>query len=275
MNAKTQAIVDIDLEERFRCATDIIRDAGLLAKGYFTKTEDLAFEVKGPQDFVSIADVETERCIVERLRARFPEDGILGEESGASGDSQIVWVVDPIDGTQAFSTGLSSWCVVIALVVDGITEIALVFDPNANELFAARRGRGATLNGKPIACQKNAVISKGLVSVGYPKRMRPADVLPVLERLLDAGGMFHRNGSGALSLCYVASGRLLGYVEAQMHSWDCLAGILLVREASGRTVGFSNGEALTDVSRVVAAASGVFDPLDAILGHSEVSSIPI
>lgn len=261
-----QATRSTGLDERMAFATELIMEAGALAKSHFVRVSEIAFETKGVQDLVSVADIEVEHHMINRIQAQFPEDAILGEEGGLSGGGETLWVLDPIDGTQVFSLGIASWCVVVALVVRGVTELALVFDPNSGELFSAQRGAGARLNGMPISCAPDPRIAHGLVSIGYPKRMSPRDVLPALGRLLDAGGMFHRNGSGALSLSYVAAGRLLGYAEMRMHSWDCLAGLLLVREAGGRTSGFGSGENLQERSRVVAAPHGIYEELNKILG---------
>lgn len=254
------------LDRRMAFAAAAIVEAGALARSHFARRDAIVFETKGAQDPVSAADRDVERFLTERIRAAFPGDAVLGEEGGFSGQGSVVWVLDPIDGTQVFSLGMTTWCVVVALVVDGVTELALVHDPNAGELFAARRGGGATLDGRPIGCTPDARVDRGLVGIGYPKRMVPEDVLPVFGRLLAAGGMFHRNGSGALSLAYVAAGRLLGYAEARMHAWDCLAGLLLIREAGGRTSGFEPGADLAAPDRVVASAAAIFDQLDAVLG---------
>lgn len=264
------AAVDADgLDRRFAAATRIVREAGALARRHFQDVRGLPIRSKGLQDVVSEADVETETLIRARLRESFPQDGFLGEESGAAeADGRATWVVDPIDGTQAYLLGMTSWCVSIAFVLDGVATLGLVFDPMADELFAARRGFGATLNGRPIRPVQEARLSQGMVSVGYPKRMRPRDVMPVLEGLLAAGGMFHRNGSGALSLCYVACGRLLGYVEAHMHPWDCLAAIVVVAESGGRVSDYLTGDALARGNRIVAAAPGVYDELVRLLDLS-------
>ena len=252
---------------RIEFAQALIREAGALAAGYFARLDSLVVEKKGVRDMLSEADLATEKLIRGRLAAAFPTDGFLGEESGSAAldSASGIWVVDPIDGTQPFISGLPNWCVSIAYVRDGRIEIGLVFDPTGNELFAARRGKPSTLNGRPIRPHAGRGLGDGIVSVGYSPRIEPARILPVLRRLLEQGGMFHRNGSGALSLCYVACGRLLGYVEPHINSWDCLAAIAVIEGAGGRTNDFLAGDGLLAGNPIVAGPPAVFDQLAALL----------
>jgi len=260
-------MTDDPLASRLAFAQDLIREAGALAAGYFAQLDSLVVEKKGARDMLSEADLATEKLIRDKLAAAFPTDGFLGEESGSAAidSTSGVWVVDPIDGTQPFISGLPNWCVSIAYVRDGRVEIGLVFDPTGGELFAARRGRPATLNGRPIRPHAGRALTDGIVSIGYSPRVAPSRILPVLQRLLEQGGMFHRNGSGALSLCYVACGRLLGYVEPHINSWDCLAAIAVIEGAGGRTNDFLAGDALLRGNRIVAGPPAVFDQLAALL----------
>lgn len=257
-----------EIDARFAVAVELIREAGALAQRYFADIAALTIVSKGPQDMASQADLETEILIRDRLKQHFPADAFFGEETGPAGleSAAGIWVVDPIDGTQPFISGLASWCVSIAFVCDGVTEIGLVFAPVSDELFVARRGAGATLNDRQIRPHAGNSLRDGITSVGYSARIGPAQILPVLKRLLEAGGMFHRSGSGTLSLCYVGCGRLLGYVEPHINSWDCLAALLVITEAGGRTNDFLEGEALTKGNRVVAAPVAVFPEMLALLG---------
>ena len=195
-------------------------------------------------------------------------DGFLGEETGAEGlaDAEGVWVIDPVDGTQPFVSGMPSWCVSIAYVHRGELQFGFVHNPPLDELFEGGRGRPGLLNGRPVAPHPGRSLTDGIVSVGYSPRIGVDDVLPVLDRLLRQGGTFYRNGSGALSLCYVGCGRLLGYVEPHINSWDCLAALAVIESAGGRTNDFLTGDALLAGNRIVAAAPAVYDALDAVLG---------
>ena len=253
--------------ERLSFAMTLIRDAGRLAHGYFQRLDELTIKSKGLQDMASEADTNTELLIKEGIAQAFPQDAFFGEETGAAGleGAEGVWVVDPIDGTQPFVCGMHTWCISIAYLRGDDIEFGLVYAPSNDELFVGRKGGVATLNGRPIHPHPGTSFKDGIVSVGYSSRVGKAAALPVLERLLDQGGMFYRNGSGTLSLCYVAAGRLLGYVERHMNSWDAVAGIAIVRAAGGVTNDFMTGDALTRGNRIIAGPPALYDALEQVL----------
>ena len=255
------------LEERYRAGRELTRDAGRLAAEYAAKLSTLDIRMKGAQDVVTEADLEVELFIKQGLR-RFPTDGFLGEETGADAvtDADGVWVVDPIDGTQPFASGLPSWCVSIGYVRGGELQFGFVYNPPLDELFEGGLGRPALLNGNPITPHQGRSLADGIVSVGFSPRVGADDVLPVLDRLLRQGGMFYRNGSAALSLCYVACGRLLGYVEPHLNSWDALGALAVIHAAGGRTNAYLNADSLLTGDRVVAAPPAVYAALDTVLG---------
>jgi myo-inositol-1(or 4)-monophosphatase len=174
-------------------------------------------------------------------------------------------VVDPIDGTQPFLSGLANWCVSIAFITGNTKQIGLVYDPIADELFSARHGHGARMNDRLIQVSKAASLGDGIVSVGYSLRTNPDAVLGIFDRLLHQGGMYARNGSGALSLCYVACGRFIGYVEAHINSWDCLAALLLIEEAGGQVNDFLAGDGLTDGNPVIAGPKLLYPALRSLM----------
>lgn len=258
---------DAGLDRRFRAAKEIAREAGRTALAYFRDPDALEVVSKGPQDFASQADGAVETLIRDRVHALFPEDGFLGEEGGPAFDHRHasgVWVVDPIDGTANFVNRMPAWCVSIAYVREGRTEAGVVYDPNADEVFTARRGEGAFCNGTPMRCSPAHSLAQGAVGVGHSTRTSAGPAVESIRRLLEAGGMYQRSGSGALMLAYVAAGRLLGYLEAHINAWDCLAGILLVEEAGGRTNDFLANDGLLRGNPVLAAAPGVADALRAV-----------
>jgi myo-inositol-1(or 4)-monophosphatase len=261
-------MLDQETRARYEAAKAIIHDAGALAKSYFDRLSTLTVKSKGPQDVVSEADLEVELMIKKRIADAFPGDAFFGEETGASeiAGARGIWVVDPIDGTQPFVSGMTSWCVSIAFLLDGRLRFGLVYNPVEEELFAGADGEAATLNGAPISLHRGQSLKDGIVSVGYSTRVKPEVVLGALSRLLHAGGMFHRNGSGALCLCYVACGRVLGYVEPHINAWDCLGAIAVIQAAGGRVNDYLTGDALRSGNRIVAAPPAVFDALDAVLG---------
>jgi myo-inositol-1(or 4)-monophosphatase len=256
-----------DLEARFAFAIGLIREAGALALRYYQDLGSLDVQLKGPQDHFSEADVLTEKLIRSALTQRFPHDAFVGEESGGSPMSagDPVWVVDPIDGTQPFLLELPTWCISIALVANDGIQIGLVLNPVTDELYAARHGFGATLSGRPIHVREAKALTDGLTTVGCSPRTAPTDLGVIMERLLAGGGMFHRTGSGALSLCYVAAGRMIGYVEMHINAWDCLAAILIVEESGGRVSPFLADFGVTGGGVIVAASPGVFDEVAALL----------
>jgi len=259
------------VQDRYTYVQELARDAGRLAYDFYKRRTDLAIESKGLQDVVSIADKKVEELIRARLEERFPNDGFLGEETGASAGGtpgQAVWVVDPIDGTACFLGGMPTWCVSIALVLNGEIEIGVIYDPNVDELYAARRGGGTWLNGKRQPLPPAQSLKDGLFGTGFSHRSPPQDIVPFVDGLLRAGGMFMRNGSGALMLAYVAVGRLVGYYEPHINSWDSLAGLLLVREAGGWTCDFLADDGLTRGNVCAAAAPAVAKTVQALIADT-------
>ncbi|MEO1027057.1 MAG: inositol monophosphatase family protein [Pseudomonadota bacterium] len=262
-----------DFQERFQTAQEVCNLAGQEALRFFSDTVALKVDVKGKQDWVSEADVAVETFVRDLLERAWLSDGIIGEEHDPkTGESGFKWVIDPIDGTTNFINGIPAWTVVLAGVANGQTEIAAIYDPSADEMFAALRAQGATLNGHPITTARGVGLAEGSVGVGYSNRVETMNVLPVVEKLLQRGTMFHRNASGALSLAYVAAGRLLGYVEEHMNAWDCLAGQLLVKEAGGGVETQDADEMIAHGGRVVVGCADVFDDL---LGIADASWSPL
>ena len=244
---------------RLDAARAIVDDAARRAHALFRDVDALEVDVKGRQDWVSNADREVESAMRAALAARFPDDGIVGEEHGdVPGTSGLTWVIDPIDGTTSFVGGTPGWCVVLACVDAAGTLIGVVRDPVADETFTAARGAGARLNGRPIAVTRATALTEGSTAVGHNTRVEAGATLALLERLLAGGGMFYRSGSGALMLCYVAAGRLIGYCEPHMNGWDCMAAMLVIEEAGGTVRGFDPGEMMARGGRAVAGGPGTY-----------------
>jgi myo-inositol-1(or 4)-monophosphatase len=258
-----------DLDARYALAQTIARNAGAVALDYFNRRETLVIETKrDAQDVVSIADREVETLIRDAVAEQYPQDGFLGEEYGlAAGSSGYTWVVDPIDGTSPFVNGMPSWCVSIAVLHEEKPVIGVILAPCFNELYAAADGHGAVLNGRSLTLDPSRTIRNAVTGIGANNHVTPAFVGKMVETLMEAGGNFIRNGSGALMLAYVAAGRLVGYYEPYMHAWDCLAGYCLVKEAGGWHHPFPvEGDRLTRGSPVLAAAPGAIDDLRRIAG---------
>lgn len=249
-----------ELDQRMQFALDVGAAAAKIANTHFAAIESLTIEKKGRQDLVSNADREVEQYIRRQLTEKYAADGIVGEEyDNLDSASGYTWVIDPIDGTASFVVGRPGWCVVIACVKDGKTVLGVVIDPIAGETFRAVAGQGAYLNDRVIKVSGSQSLDDGTVGTGYCNRFPARLVLDLLQRLLEEdNGVFYQNASGALMLVYVACGRLIGYTEAHMFPWDCMAALLIIEEAGGIVQSRDQQRMLRDGERVVAACPGVY-----------------
>lgn len=254
-------------DTRLALALETATEAGALALEHWRNRGSLAIETKAsPQDIVSEADRAVERLIRAAVTRAFPEDGFLGEEFGETpGRSGFDWVVDPIDGTAPYLHGMPNWCVSIAVTEGGRTVIGVIAVPTHGEVYHARAGGGAHLDGRRLVLDPGLTIRTASTGVGANHRSDPAWIARVTGGLAREGGMFFRNGSGALMLAYVAAGRLAGYLEQHMHAWDCLAGLLIVQEAGGRTAPYPAGAGRTEGGPVLAAAPGAWQALERMM----------
>ncbi len=256
-------------DPRLEAAIDIAKDGGALALDYFRKLETLTIENKGHQDFVTVADRNVETRVRELIAKAFPDDGIVGEEHAPKPSSSgWTWVIDPIDGTTNFINAIPQWCVILAIVKDDRTQIGVIYDPVHDETYAAERGFGATFNGRAMICPADTAPDRGTIATGMNNRISKTGSVKVVENILNAGSIFHRNASGGLSLAYVSAGRLLGYVEEHMNAWDCLAGQLLIEEAGGEVEVQSADDMIQNGGRVVAGSKGVFAAITDIANKS-------
>lgn len=270
-SSRTPDLSQIDLDGRYKLAQDLALQAAREGMCHYRERSQLNVEHKGEdrQDMVSFVDRRLEELIRKALQQHFPEDGFVGEESGSARlDARCVWVVDPIDGTACFVNGLHAWCVSIGMLVDGVPCLGVIADPNHDELFHACIGRGAFVNQTPLRVSQATDVNDGLTGVGTFHPQGKEHFLPFLQKLLDNGGMFTRNGSGALTTAYVAAGRLIGYYETHLKSWDCLAGLVLVAEAGGQRNNFLRGDGLLQGNPFLVAAPGVYDQLAEMIGPS-------
>lgn len=221
-------------------------------------------EAKSPIDFCTEADRTVERLIRTRLAAAFG-DAVIGEEDGGE-PGESVWVVDPIDGTAGYIHATPRWCVSLAYVCAGQVELGVTYAPADDRLFSARRGAGATLDGRPIRVSGLRHGAAPVVEVGWSERRGITEYCGVLHGLTRRGMEFRRHGSGALALAEVAAGLSDGYVELHMNAWDALAGLLLVREAGGCTNDYLSGDGLTRGNPVLAATPEIARSLSDMLG---------
>lgn len=222
-------------------ASTIAREAGALLMEY----RGVAFELKGDFDLVTAADRASEKMVVDRLHRLFPDHGIVAEEGGnAEKRSEYRWFVDPLDGTTNFAHGFPVWNVTLALAKNDEVIAGVVFDPERNEMFAAERGGGATLNGKRIEVSQAKTLEDSLVSTGFPSRRRHQNVnIHFYYQLAMLTHGVRRAGAAAIDLAWTACGRLEAFWEFGLNPWDMAAGTLLVEEAGGKVSGM-RGEAL-------------------------------
>ena len=255
-------MADLEIQARLDFAKKLTKKAGEKAIVYFESIGDLIVQQKGAQDLVSNADLEVEVFIRECIAEIYPNDGIVGEEhANVEGKSGYTWVIDPIDGTANFLTAIPSWCVVLACVHNDETKLGVVYEPSHNEMFWGAMGTGAFLNDKPIKVSASTSLDVGSTGIGMNGRTATNLTVSYIKKLVDRGGIFYRNASGALMLSYVAAGRLIGYAEPHMNAWDCLAAQLLIAEAGGCVENQSANDMLINGGRVVASGPGVFDEM--------------
>ncbi|MBP7001434.1 inositol monophosphatase family protein [Amaricoccus sp.] len=255
-----------EIEARRALALAVASEAGAVALDFWRRRAGLAIEEKaGAQDIVSEADRAVERLIRARVAAAFPEDGFLGEEYGPEpGASGFTWVIDPIDGTSPYLHGMPTWCVALAVARGSEAVVGVVEVPTHGETFAAALGRGATLNDAALRIPEGVNVTNAATAVGASHRTDPAWIGRVAEALGRQGGVFFRNGSGALMLAHVAAGRLAGYVEPHMHSWDALGALLIIREAGGVTGPFPEAGDLGRGGAAVAASPAAWEAVSAL-----------
>jgi len=247
---------------RLLAAEAVAREAGAFVRRRFL---DASFKVgfKGPQDYLTEVDGETEELISTWLGKAFPNDGFIGEETAAreSRAGEAVWVVDPIDGTSNFARGVPHFCVSIACVCGPRIEVGVIYDPMRDELYSALRGGGARLNGETMRPSPATALANTAIEVGWNARAGAERYLDLVRRVALRGAAPTRTGSGALAIAYVAAGRRDAYVEQHMMAWDCLAGVLLVREAGGYVSDFLAGDGLLKGNPIIACAPGLRDAL--------------
>jgi myo-inositol-1(or 4)-monophosphatase len=237
------------------------------------KLPDLKVEVKALNDFVSEVDRQAEGLIIEELLKAFPGHGILAEESGViDGKEDYRWIIDPLDGTTNYLHGFPHYAVSIACEHQGRLIHAAIYDPFKQELFAASRGDGATLNNRRIRVTSLKTAHGALLATGFPFRHPEQldDFLKTFSAFFSKASDVRRAGSAALDLAYVAAGRLDGYWESDLEDWDIAAGALIVREAGGLVTDFNGDASYLDNGQVVAANPRLIGDLLRTLGATAI-----
>ena len=217
---------------------------------------------KGDIDLVTEADIASERLIVERIRSYHPRHAILTEESGdvvALGDvdSEYKWIIDPLDGTTNYAHGYPVFCVSVALEHEGRVVVGVVYDPTRDEMFAAERGQGATLNGRSLRVSETSELNDALLCTGFPYDVRDrGDFARHFRNFIMRAQSVRRDGAAALDLAYVAAGRFDAFYEEGLRPLDVAAGVLLVEEAGGRVTHY-DGSPFRIYTPPIAASNGL------------------
>ncbi len=255
-----------ELKTYLRVAMRACRAAGRLQMASFGKLQKV--EHKGEIDLVTDVDRQSEEKIVGILARAFPSHGILAEESPpSSGESGYLWVVDPLDGTTNYSRGFPFFCVSIALALRGRVLAAAVFNPVLGELFTARLGGGAFLNGRKMRVSRQGRLDEGFLATGFPYDIRRSrkNNLDHFARFAVRCLAIRRAGAAALDLAYVAAGKFDGYWELKLKPWDLAAGALLVQEAGGRATTTGGNTWRLKQGDIVASNGLVHDQMLALL----------
>ncbi|WP_119303766.1 inositol monophosphatase family protein [Dongia deserti] len=256
-----------ELGLRYRFAQGVVREAGQMALDRYRRRESLAVERKGRQDFVSEADKACEAFVAGALLKAFPEDSFLGEEGGLqNAGSAATWIIDPIDGTSNFIAGIPIWCVSLGLVIGSQSVLGIIYNPATEDLYAARAGEGAYLNGKRIRVSGARRLEEARMGLGFSYRRPVQDHVKAVSACLEASCEYTRFGSGALGMAFAADGRLDGYYEAHINAWDVAAGLVLMTEAGGWCSDFFGApDTLIKGNVILAAAPGLVEPLRKLL----------
>ncbi|WP_305150312.1 inositol monophosphatase family protein [uncultured Duncaniella sp.] len=252
------------LDNIIECA----RNAGKTAMRYFRHNDRMKMHNKlNDSDIVTTADNECESYIKEFIKSHYPSHSILSEESGETqGIATYRWVIDPIDGTTNFFSGIPLWGISIGVELNGETVIGVVYLPATDELFYAEKGKGAFLNGKRIHVSDQSKLSRSVISTGFPvdKDSNPDNNLDNLAAVLPLVRDIRRLGAATADICYTAAGFLGGYWELNLHEWDVNAGLLILTEAGGKSTRFRDDRNIS----IVCGSPEIHDQLLPLLNTS-------
>ncbi|MEE9591309.1 MAG: inositol monophosphatase family protein [Thermodesulfobacteriota bacterium] len=221
-------------------AIKVAMEAGRLLKENLGHKHTVQY--KGDVDLVTEMDRMAEDTIVKRIKKGFPNHGILTEESKEEvSSSGYRWIIDPLDGTTNYAHGFPIFCISIAFEENGGVLLGVVYDPMLDELFMAEKGKGATLNERPITVSKTADLSSSLLATGFPYDIRTSakNNLDHFARFSLKAQAIRRAGSAALDLSYIACGRFDGFWELKLRPWDVAAAAAIIMEAGGKITDFT------------------------------------
>ena len=219
------------------------------------RVSDISIESKGKNDFVTEVDKNAEEIIIYTIKNAYPEHAFLCEETGQRGESDFLWIIDPLDGTTNFLHNFPHFAVSIALQHKGVLEQAVVYDPLKQELFTASKGKGALLNNRKIRVNDKKILDGALLGTGFPFNDETVMIsfIESFKALFPAVAGIRRAGVASLDLAYVASGRLDGFWEFNLKPWDIAAGALLVQEAGGVSAELTGGVDYMQSGNIISA----------------------
>ena len=251
-------------------ATGAALEAGKIITQNITQLDRVKVTKKSRTEMVSEIDIVAERTIIALLDEAYPDYNVISEEAGDLGrDSEYCWIIDPMDGTHNFLHGHPHCCVSIALRHKNDIIAAVVYDALRNELFSARKGAGAQLDGRRIRVSETSRLADSLLCTGFPYRQGAETKywLKTFAALMPRAQSIHRTGSSILDLAYVACGRYDGFWELGLKEWDIAAGSLLVQEAGGLLTDISGGINLFKSGNIIAGTPKVHEKLNHMLSN--------
>ncbi|KPL08711.1 hypothetical protein AMJ85_08140 [candidate division BRC1 bacterium SM23_51] len=248
------------------------RAGGRILRRHFRRLARIDYKGDDDANLITVADHESEAAIMATIRERFPDHGFLAEESGESGPREggapTRWIIDPLDGTTNYSHGVPLYTISIAVEHEGEVVLGSVSNPQWGEFFVARRGGGATCNGRPVRVSSNGSLRTSLVATGLPydRRERVDRYLGFWREIILRAHGLRRMGSAALDLCYVAAGIFDAYYEESLSPWDWAAGMLIVQEAGGRVTDFAGRPLQLHFKQCLASNGLVHEEMLEVLG---------
>jgi myo-inositol-1(or 4)-monophosphatase len=245
------------------------RRAGDLIVRHLNQLDAIKVDTKGRNDFVSEVDRMAEDDIIQTVRRSYPDHAFLAEESGASGDAEFVWIIDPLDGTTNFLHGFPVFAVSIAVMHRGRLEHGVIYDPMRQELFTTSRGAGATVDGRKMRVSDTRNLASSLIGTGFPYKEDPESLGPYMAMLHDVicqTSGARRPGAAALDLAYVAAGRLDGFWEIGLNIWDIAAGALMIQECGGIVTDLDGRDGWQQSGNIVAGNPRIHAALLKLIG---------
>ncbi|MCU0523470.1 MAG: inositol monophosphatase [Elainella sp. Prado103] len=247
------------LQRALEIATEAALAGGAILQTYAGKVE--AREKGRPGDLVTVADRAAEAAILQVIQRHFPDHAILAEESGSQGtrSSELLWAIDPLDGTTNYAHQYPFYACSIGLLIAGVPQVGVIFDPNRGDLFRAATGLGATCNRQPIQVSPTPTLRQSLLVTGfaYDRWETPDNNYAEFCALTHLTQGVRRGGAASIDLAYVACGKLDGYWERGLSPWDLAAGVVIVTEAGGTVTAYDQSPFAIETGRILATNGAI------------------